>query len=189
MRSTRSVGCFYHVLGSVRVGDSKEECGCEVDSRRDRSQRRFVWLTDSQRATDIRSRCSDVAYRYRFSNSLPMLNTVLDMPEAKLTSLLLVEAKLLPVLPLKLFQLTEDAVLLLLGKRLPAGLDVGDDVVELDLVGALDEGACVASSLERPSLFLGDHGSLAKQGGSAEAASGSASDVLADHCVRNAAAC
>lgn len=99
-----------------------------------------------------------------------------------LTSLLLIDAELLPVLPLELFQLTENTILLLLGEGLPAGLNVGDDVAELDLVGALDEGASVAGGLESPSLFLGDHGSSAKEGGGAEAASGSASNVLADHC-------
>lgn len=98
-----------------------------------------------------------------------------------LTSLLLVNAKLLPVFPLKLLQLTENTVLLLLGKGLPAGLDVGDDVAELDLVGALDVRASVACGLQSPSLLLGDHGSSAKEGGSAEAALRSASNVLADH--------
>lgn len=99
----------------------------------------------------------------------------------KVSGLLLVKAELLPVLPLKLFQLTENTVLLLLGQGLPAGLNVGDDVAKLDLVGALDEGACVACGLESPSLFLGDQGSSAKEGSRAETASGSASNVLADH--------
>lgn len=106
---------------------------------------------------------------------------MVDKCLALLTGLLLVKAELLPVLPLKLFQLTENTVLLLLGQGLPAGLNVGDDVAKLDLVGALDEGACVACGLESPSLFLGDQGSSAKEGSRAETASGSASNVLADH--------
>lgn len=102
--------------------------------------------------------------------------------EEILTSLLLINAELLPVLSLELFQLTENTVLLLLGESLPAGLNVGDDVAELDLVGALNVGASVAGSLKSPSLLLGDHGAAAEESGGAETASGSASNVLADHC-------
>lgn len=98
-----------------------------------------------------------------------------------LTSLLLIDVEFLPVLPLEFFQLTEYTVLLLLGQCLPRCFNVGDDVTELNLVGALDEGTCVAGSFESPSLFFGDHSSSTEEGGRAETASGSTSDVLADH--------
>ena len=103
----------------------------------------------------------------------------------KLTSLLLVNAELLPVLSLELLELPKDTVLLLLGKSLPAGLDVGDDLSELDLVGALDEGTGVAGRLVGPLLLLGDHGAAGDGsvtgGHRAETGAGSTDGLVGDH--------